>query len=46
MANLTALQGKRRSTVTPLLWELAQGDPAVALKTMEASLEGLTEGGG
>jgi Mg2+-importing ATPase len=44
MANLTALQGKRRSTVTPLLWELAQGDPAVALKTMEASLEGLTEG--
>jgi Mg2+-importing ATPase len=34
---------KRRSTVSPLLWELAQGDPAVALKTMEASLEGLTD---
>jgi P-type Mg2+ transporter len=34
---------KRRSTVSPLLWEVAQGDPAVALKTMEASLEGLTD---
>src|ERR1700736_4227766 len=39
----TPQRTKRRSTVSPLLWELAQGDPAVALKTMEASLEGLTD---
>src|ERR1700688_1497436 len=39
----TPQRGNRRSTVSPLLWELAQGDPAVALKTMEASLEGLTD---
>lgn len=29
---------KRRSAVSPMLWEFAQGDPAVALKTMQASL--------
>ena len=39
----TPQRAKRRSTVSPLLWELAQGDPAVALKTMEASIEGLTD---
>jgi Mg2+-importing ATPase len=39
----TPQRANRRSTVSPLLWELAQGDPAVALKTMEASLEGLTD---
>lgn len=32
----------RRSTVSPLLWELAQGDPALALKKLETSLQGLT----
>jgi Mg2+-importing ATPase len=35
-------QGTSRSTVSPLLWELAQGDPSTALKTMKSSLEGLT----
>jgi Mg2+-importing ATPase len=39
----TPQRANRRSTVSPLLWELAQGDPAVALKTMGASLEGLTD---
>jgi len=39
----TPQRAKRRSTVSPLLWELAQGDPSAALKTMEASLEGLTD---
>ena len=39
----TPQRAKRRSTVSPLLWELAQGDPCVALKTMQASLEGLTD---
>jgi Mg2+-importing ATPase len=38
----TPQRGNRRSTVSPLLWELAQGDPSVALKTMETSPEGLT----
>jgi Mg2+-importing ATPase len=36
-------QGTSRSTVSPLLCELAQGDPSAALKTMKSSLEGLTE---
>lgn len=43
MSKQTPQKAKRRSTVSPLLWELAQGDPPVALKTMEASLEGLTD---
>jgi len=30
----TPQRANRRSTVSPLLWELAQGDPSVALKTM------------
>ena len=40
----TPRRTEHRSTVSPLLWELAQGDPAVALETMEASIEGLTDG--
>src|SRR6202049_583486 len=39
----TPQRANRRSTVSPLLWELAQGNPDFALKTMEASLEGLTD---
>ena len=33
----------RRSTVSPLLWELAQGDPGFALKKLESSRQGLSE---
>jgi P-type Mg2+ transporter len=43
MSKQTPQRVKRRFTVSPLLWELAQGDPAFALKTMEATLEGLTD---
>jgi Mg2+-importing ATPase len=39
----TPQRANRRSTVSPLLWELAQGVPSVAVKTMETSLEGLTD---
>jgi P-type Mg2+ transporter len=39
----TPQRANRRSTVSSMLWELAQGDPSVALKTMEASFEGLTD---
>ena|ERR1700730_11332118 len=39
----TLQRAKRRSGVSPLLWELAQGDSAFALKTMEVSLKGLTD---
>jgi Mg2+-importing ATPase len=42
VSNPTTQKGKRRSTVSPLLWQLAQGDPDLALKTMESSLAGLT----
>jgi Mg2+-importing ATPase len=43
MSKKSPQRAKRRSTVSPLLWELAQGDPAFALKTMETTLEGLTD---
>lgn len=42
-AKLDQKPGTSRSTVSPLLWELAQGDPSTALKTMKSSLEGLTD---
>ena len=43
MSKKSPQRANRRSTVSPLLWELAQGDPPVALKTMETTLEGLTD---
>ena len=48
MAQLTTarLDGKRavrRSTVSPLLWELAQGRPSLALEKLETSLQGLSD---
>src|SRR3984893_16095907 len=39
----TQQRANSRSTVSPMLWELAQGDPCVALNTMEGSFEGLTD---
>jgi Mg2+-importing ATPase len=37
------IQRSHRSTVSPLLWELAQRDSAFALKKLESSREGLAE---
>jgi P-type Mg2+ transporter len=40
---LNSHKPSRRPTVSPLLWELAQGGPAYALKKLNSSAQGLTD---
>ena len=42
-AKTNAQMTGRRATVSPLLWELAEGNPSLALKKLESSREGLTD---
>jgi Mg2+-importing ATPase len=42
-ARLDRKRAVRRSTVSPLLWELAQGRPSLALEKLETSLQGLSD---